>query len=340
MTFQLLMQQGWTLPVMYKNIRFALLVVASLFAVSANGEPMAYSVNSDSGNRDNEDSLYLIDLFTGADQRRGPLSTGIVDEIRRDTEGLAFAPDGTLWGIDDSSQTLFPINVTSGTVRLQDEVPLPTFRSGGGHDFGMTFSCDGSLLVTSVATRTLYRLDLTGKTEVVGSEGALGANISAIAAHGNPTQLYGLGNGQFQDGQADSPNLYSIDETTGVATLIGPLGREAGEYNQAGMAFDSEGGLWAITDRRIINNAIEDLPSQILNIDMSTGAATLVSSTSEVGFESLAIGPPSDCSDDVGGGSGEPGYTAAVPSLNLAGRLLAICILMLAGMTILRKRLS
>jgi hypothetical protein len=325
---------------MYKNFRFAILIIASLFAMSANGEPMAYSVNSDSGNLDNEDSLYLIDLFTGADQRRGALSTGIVGEIRRDTEGLAFAPDGTLWGIDDSSQTLFPINVTSGSVKLQDEVPLPTFRSGGGHDFGMTFSCDGSLFVTSVATRTLYRLDLTGKSEVIGSEGALDANISAIAAHGNPTKLYGLGNGQFQDGQTDSPNLYSIDETTGVATLIGALGNEAGEYNQGGMAFDSEGGLWAITDRRIINNSIEDLPSQILNINVSTGTASLVSSTSEVGFESLAIGPPSACSGDVGGGGSGTSQFETIPTLNPAGRLLAICILMLAGMTVLRKRLS
>ena len=325
---------------MYKDFRYALLVVAALFAVSANGEPMAYSVNSDSGNVATEDSLYLIDLFTGEDQRRGQLSTGIVDDIRRDTEGLAFAPDNTLWGIDDSSRTLFPINVKSGAVKLQDEIPLPEFRSGGGHDFGMTFSCDNSLYVTSVATRTLYRLDMTGKSEIIGAVGALGANISAIAAHGNPTQLYGLGNGQFQDGQTDSPNLYSIDVTSGVATLIGTLGKEAGEYNQGGMAFDSEGGLWAITDRRIINNSIEDLPSQILSIDVSSGTATLVSSTSEVGFESLAIGPPSACNGDVGGGGSSDSQFTDIPTLNPAGRLLAICILMLAGITILRKRLS
>ena len=71
---------------MNKRFRFAILVVASLFALTANGQPMAYSVNSDSGNVDVEDSLYLIDLSTGSDQRRGQLSTGIVDDIRRDTE--------------------------------------------------------------------------------------------------------------------------------------------------------------------------------------------------------------------------------------------------------------
>jgi hypothetical protein len=301
---------------------------------------MAYSVNSDSGNSDTEDSLYLIDLSTGTDQLRGPLSTGIVDDIRRDTEGLAFAPDGTLWGIDDSTQTLFPISTATGTVKLQDEIPLPVFKAGGGHDFGMTFSCDSSLYVTSVSTQTLYSLDLTGKVSVMGFEGALGANISAVAAHNDPAKLYGLGNGQFQDGQTDSPNLYSIDVVTGVATLIGPLGPEAGEYNQGGLAFDSAGGLWAITDRRIINNSIEDLPSQILSIDVATGAATLISSTTEVGFESLAIASPPACGADIGGGSGDGSESTAIPTLDTTGRLLAIFGLMLIGMSILRSRFS
>lgn len=319
--------------------RFAILIAASLFALSANGQPMAYSVNSDSGNPDTEDSLYSIDLSNGTHLQRGKLSTGIVDDIRRDTEGLAFAPDNTLWGIDDSTQTLFPISVASGTVKLQEEIPLPIFETGGGHDFGMTFSCDGSLYVTSVSTRTLYILDLEGKAEPIGEEGALSANISAIAAHDDPGKLYGLGNGQFQDGQTDSPNLYSIDVATGVATLIGPLGPEAGEYNQGGLAFDSTGVLWAITDRRIINNSIENLPSQIMNIDVATGTATLVSTTSEVGFESLAIGSPPVCGGKPGSGSGEA-LPPSIPTLDTNGRLLAIFVLMLSGIAILRNRLS
>jgi len=79
---------------MNKKFYYALLMLVSLFAINANGAPMAYSVNSDSGNLSTEDSLYLIDLATGSDQRRGELFTGV--EVRRDTEGLAFAPDGPL----------------------------------------------------------------------------------------------------------------------------------------------------------------------------------------------------------------------------------------------------
>jgi hypothetical protein len=324
--------------------RFALLMLSSLIAFSANGAPMAYSVNSDSGNLATEDSLYLIDLATGIEDRQGPLVSG--NDDRFDTEGLAIAPGGALWGVDDESRTLFPINPGTGSINYQDEISLAGFLQNGRNDFGMTFSCDNSLYITSVVEQTLYKLDPDNNyTEtIVGADGALGANISAIAAIGNPTRLYGLGNGQFQNGETDSPNLYSIDISTGVASLIGPLGNEAGEYNQGGLAFDSNGILWAITDRRIINGSIANFASQILTIDLTTGAATFINDTSEVGFESLAITAPISCTnpvdddqlaDEVLSDSYEP-----IPVLNPAGRLLAVFILLFAGMLVLRRRLS
>lgn len=325
---------------MFKNFRIAIVLLVSLFAVSANGSPMAYSVNSDSGDPDNEDSLYLIDLADGSGQRRGTLASGIPDDIRRDTEGLAFSPDGTLWGIDDDSLTLFPINVKSGVVGQSLDIQKLGFPTGGGNDFGMTFGCDNTLYVTSVATRTLYELDMKGNIEAKGGEGILGANISAIAGIGNPIRLYGLGNGQFQDGGTDSPNLYSIDADSGIATLIGPLGNEAGEYNQGGLSFDSEGNLWAITDRRIINGKIEEFASQILNINLSTGAATLVSDTSsiegtgEVGFESLAINATSTCTIE---GPSIP-LTEGIPTIGAIARLLFIGLLLFIGFTFLQRR--
>lgn len=339
MTFQLQLQRGWILPDMNLKYRFVLLMLASLLAVSANGAPMAYSVNSDSGEAATEDSLYIIDLATGVDQRVAKLFNGI--ENRTDTEGLAISTGNQLWGIDDDSGTLFLINEESAAIDFSGEIPLsnlalPGFPAEEGNDFGMTFSCESDLYVTSVRTHSLYRINLaSGENQIVGSSGALGANISAIAAIGNPTRLYGLGNGQFQNGDTDSPNLYSIDTETGVASLIGALGSEVGEYNQGGLAFDSDGNLWAITDRRIINNSIADLPSQILRIDVTTGTATLVSTTSEVGFESLAITQPMDCAAEVVADE-FPG----IPVLNPAGRILAIFILLLAGAFVLRRRLS
>jgi len=314
---------------MNKFYCYATLLVVSLFATNANSAPMAYSVNSDSGNISTEDSLYLIDLATGNDQRRGTLFTGV--ETRRDTEGLAFAPDGTLWGIDDESMSLFPITTSNGAVSFQAEKNLSGIQAGGGNDFGMTFSCDNTLYITSVVSNTLYSLDLEGNSTVIGT---LGANISAISAIGNPTRLYGLGNGQFENGNTDSPNLYSINTDTGAAILIGALGNTVGVYNQGGLAFDGSGDLWAITDRRIVNGEIADLASQVLRIDLNSGAASVVSSTSEVGFESLAIAPPTECS---GPGPGTD-KDERIPTMSPTGRLLAILALLFTGFGILRKR--
>jgi len=316
---------------MNKNILLAISAVFWLFAANAKAEPMAYSVNSD-GNPG--DSLYLIDLASGVDQFRGNLFTGIED--RTDTEGLAFSPGpgSQLWGIDDAAGTLFPINPLNGAINYDDEIQLPPdFQSGGGNDFGMTFACDESLYFTSVVSQTLYHREPGGSVVSVGAKGSMGVNISAISAIGNPTRLYGLGNGLFSNGATDSPNLYAIDTATGVASLIGPLGAP-GEfvYNEAGMGFDSSGVLWAITDR----SQLDGQKSQILKIDVNTGAATLVATTvNQIGYESLAIAPPAEC--------GAPPVQRAdalprIPTLNLAGIISAIIVLLLTGTHFLRRR--
>lgn len=319
------------LPAMNKKVFFFLITVVSLFATSANGAPMAYSVNSDGQNLDTFDSLYLIDLaLSGSEQRRGSLYSGLHNFF--DTEGLAFSPDGTLWGVDDDSRILFPINTSTATINFLEVIPLPSFPSSGGNDFGMTFTCDNTLYVTSVVTRTLYHIDEQGNSSVVGGVGALGANISAIAANGNPTRLYGLGNGLLDTGATDSPNLYSIDTETGVATLIGTGLGNVEPYHEAGLAFDADGNLWAITDRSGLNNQ----PSQVLSIDVSTGLATPVSTTSETGFESLAIAPPANCEFLIGRGYDDP-YDR-IPTLGPIGLLLTTLALALVGMITLRRR--
>ena len=314
--------------------RIVIIMVVSLFAVSAKAAPMAYSVNSDG---EPGDALYLIDLATGADMYRGRLDAGI--EFRSDTEGLAFSPgpESRLWGIDEPSATMFPISTLNGSIDYREDIPLPPLPSGpdndsiGGSDFGMTFTCDGTVFFTSVKSQSLFRRGLDGSITNVGSVGALGANISALAATGIPTKLYGLGNGQFSDGSKDSPNLYRIDVNTGIATVIGPISAtDEFKYNEAGLAFDADGGLWAITDRSQINSQ----KSQILNIDVASGAATLVSETvNETGYESLAIGPP-NCGVESSADDAFP----KIPTLSTAGLLSTILVLMLAGMAILRRR--
>ncbi|MDX2427670.1 MAG: hypothetical protein QNK22_03180 [Xanthomonadales bacterium] len=326
---------------MTKQNRFALLMVASLFAVSANGAPVAYSVNSDSGS-ENQDSLYRIDLATGVEERLGELSTGSV--TRDDTEGLAMDADNNLWGADDESRTIFKINKSFGFISEEASlVNFPYIPSLGGNDFGMTFSCDNSLYAATVQTQTLYKLDPTdGSGEIVGAIGSLGVNISAIAANGNPEYLYAVGNGTYDNGNIDSPNLYRIDLLTGTTAVIGPLGMGTtiSDYDQAGLAFDSQGVLWAITDRRIINDQrAANQPSEILRINVDTGAAEVVWTTEEIGFESLAIAPPIACDSQQPAAEPDDGVPH-IPTLSAVGQLLAVFVLMLAGMFVLRRRIS
>ena len=265
------------------------MVVMLLTALSASlaAAPFGYSINSDSGS-DDADSLYLIDLAAGTETRIGKVTS--LDGTKIDVEGLAFAPDGTLYGVDDSSMTLFPLSTDTGQVQNADEVFISGLPSGGGNDFGMTFACDEDLYLTSVAKGSLYRMDLDGTTTLIGSENSLGVKISALAAYGDPVKLYGLGNGVDAELKVSTPNLYEIDQATGIAFEIGPLGSAAGNYTEAGLAFDEEGQLWAIIDRRQLQ-----FPSQVMKINTSTGAASDVKNTVESGFESLAITVPKGC---------------------------------------------
>jgi hypothetical protein len=275
-----------------KTLLFTLLTAAS---ASASAAPMAYSINSDSGSG-NSDSLYLIDLATGAGNRIGIVWLPSAELM--DVEGLAFHPNETLYGIDDQSLKLFAIDTDTGLIDQNKIIRIETGDlTVGSNDFGMTFDCDANLYITSVAENSLYRLDLNGDTQLIGSLGTKpdseNINISALAAYGSPTRLYGLGNGTKDEGTVkDAPNLYEIDINNGSASEIGPLGSNVLDYTEGGLAFDSSGQLWAITDR---TGLLDSGPSQVMRINTSTGAASDIRETTEVGFESLAVAVPSGC---------------------------------------------
>jgi hypothetical protein len=317
---------------MPKTCTTLLTILLTLLSASLAAAPIAYSINSDSGTVD-EDSLYRIDLATGASTRVASLTPE-----KLDVEGLAFAPDGTLYAIDDESLTLFtldPNTAVAGTPKLISGLSV---RSQ--NDFGMTFGCDGTLYITSVAEKTLFRLELTGAATPIGP---LGVNISAIAAYGNPTRLYGLGNGLDGDQVTDSPGLYQIDIDTGAASLIGKFSAAVLPYTEGGLDFDEAGMLWGVTDRRIPDNA----PSQVMRIDTQTAAVSENRILNEIGFESLAIASPGGC--DPGSEPPpppppppppvrDPDGFVPVPALSPSG-LAALAILLLLGGLIATRRL-
>jgi len=303
-------------------------VLALLLAPSAWAQPTGLAVNSRGFLPDDQvHVLWEVDLATGAAERIG--QTGFID-----MEGLALAPDGTLYGADDESKTLVTINTSSGfSTPVGGQASNMGVPISNPLDFGMTFTCEGELLVVSDYERTLFIADTeNGDLTRVGQPGDLGAPITGLAAWGD--ELYGIGQGvQGFDGQfsTDSPNLYRIDRETGTAELVGALGDAVLPYANAGLAFDADGGLWALTDRR--ENGVPDIASEILRIDPETGSAQKVADAELVGFESLAIAPPAGCEPRGDGSSPQPAEPVPAAGPATLGALI-LMLLGLAGWTL------
>jgi len=266
-------------------------LLTALVAVSASvcAEPFAWAVNSRGNDADSQrvDALWRVDLANGSAEYVGWTSF-------LDLEAIALDDQGTLFGADDDSKTLVRISQTSGLaipvggVSNRSNMGVSAFEN---LDFGMSLDCAGQAYVVSNTRESLYLADLeTGELTLVGASGSLGAPITDLAIRGD--QAFGIGVGLNANGSTAAPELYAIDLDTATAELVGPLGSAANPYNNAGLAFDDEGTLWAMTDRRAVPGG--DFPSEILRIDPVTGQAEKVAD-SIVGFESLAIAPTGGC---------------------------------------------
>ena len=216
-------------------------------------------------------------------------------------------------------------------------------------DFGMTFTCDGQLLVASATEQSLFTADpAQGKLTRLGAAGALGVALADLAA--SAEAIYAIDMGETSAGPTPEPALYRLSLDPVAVERIGSLGPAVLPYRSAGLAFDSEGQLWAVTNRREIN--AQDFRSQILRINTETGAAEAVAETQVaaddavvggqalVGLESLAIAPTSAC---VASQAPDPDYAwsgasslqerdpLAVPVLSRPRLLLLIVLLGILG---------
>lgn len=311
---------------MNRALCIAAAVVLTLFGSVGvvHADPLAWGVNS-RGNLPNDQevhALWRVDLSTGE-------ATYIGWTSFLDLEGLALDADGTLYGADDESNTLLTVSTATGLgIALDNNRSNFNIPINEVLDLGMSFTCDGQLLVSSDQRELLFEADLaTGQLSPIGTDGDLGAPITDIAAWGD--DLYGIGQGLDANGNSDSPRLYSIDPATGTAEVIGELGPDASPYANAGLAFDAEGQLWAMTDRRDGGNP--NLPSEILRIDTATGLATKIADSNVVGFESLAIAPPGGC--ERGTLPIEP-----IPVLSPLGLLLLASLILGLGWTLIALR--
>lgn len=309
---------------MRRAYRLAAVVALSLCAVGTQAEPFSFAVAPDLTAVPQTYRLLQIDLANGATTTVGRIGYF-------DVEGLAMAPDGTLYGVSDQNKTLITIDtsfgrgtaVGSGNSNFGSEIPN---TANTPLDFGLSFSCDGRLWMSSDTTGKFWEINRnTGAARLVGS---MGANISGLAA---------TGNGMYGVGVEGDRGLYKINLDTGAATRIGSAAGIA-PFVDAGFDADSAGNLWAVLDYNPPPNSRPgDLGKQsdLVRIDAVTGAFTYVSKTvPEV--EGLAIGRVQACNVPNG-----PGPVVPVVPVNAYQALGMLGLLVLGfGLLQVRRRLG
>jgi hypothetical protein len=276
--------------------------------LAAAADPLGYVVGFD--------RLYRIDLANGQTTSIGPIGFN-------DVEGLAIAPNGTLYGVADSSigpgsatsDFLVRIDTTTGAGTLVGPLGLQGQGNNNNLDYGLAATADGRLWMSSDVTGQLWEVStFNGAVRIVGNTGH---SISGLAARGS--ELYGVS----VDAQ---PSLYRISFDDATTELVGPL-NVGGVVADAGMDFDAQGQLWAVLDPEPASEGA----SRVVRINPNTGAGTVVagSSVATVGMEGLAVARPG------GGGGTQGGVPIQVPGPNAALLLL----LAFATLAVARRRL-
>jgi hypothetical protein len=286
------------------------------------------------------DSLYRIDLQTGAATRVGafgtlgaPGSPGLLD-----VEGLAFHPDGTLYGAADGSATQggvsdLLVRINPATAAATIVGPLQGLAGlgpgqGGQLDYGLATTCDGRMWLSSDTLGHVWEVNRNdGSVRRVVSNGPL---LSGLAARDNV--LYGLS-------VEANESLYRIDTQSFEITRIGGLGL-ANRIYDAGLDFDSSGRLWATLDYltppegapQVFRNDLAELDpatGAVLRRIPITGAGTGLNT---VQMEGLAIAPP-PCGD-----RGSPGAIGNPVVPVDAPWALLLCVLAFGGLGLQRLR--
>lgn len=304
-----------------RRSHLATIVGALAISLTASAEPIGFSVASDSDSPTAVNRLHRIDLATGQAQVIDERCLEALDSLEcfEDIEGLAFGPDGTLFGADDASDTLLVVDTQTG-----EQAPVNGLGSlglSGIQDYGMSFDCDGQLWLAADTTEKLYRVDTeSGEARLVGDTGE---PITALAAAGDT--LYGLG-------AMGREGLYEIDTETGAATLIATI--DGMDFQDGGMSVAADGTLWVIAEQVFAERSAFE-PSRILTIDPDTGTTDQIATT-VVGLESLAIDTRQACA--AGDVVFPPADPKSIPALSAWGRAGLAALAVAIGALVLRAR--
>jgi hypothetical protein len=181
--------------------------------------------------------------------------------------GLAFR-SGKLFTFDYQADRLRQLDPATA-LQIGTEIDLGQLIQGDG-DLAFRSDGVGFLADTFGSGGRLFRFGL-GAPAVTIASGSPFPDLDGLAFAPSGT-LYG-----FSQSTTGSARLYTINTTTGVATLIGDSGIP-GNVQFAGLAFDATGSMFAAV------SGSGSSPSTLYRVDACTGAATLVG---DIGFDGV-----------------------------------------------------
>ena len=178
---------------------FGSLLTAGSLAMSARAQNNVYAVEFNTGNN----RFGIINLMNGDFTEIASLGGTLYNDI-------AYAPDGTLFGIANNGASLVtfdPSNGTNGAVTTVASLDVPGLES-------IAYAPDGTLF--GAAQSGLYTIDpTTGKSTVVGSFGnPYNLNLAQNIRFDSDGNLY-LSN------YGDNTDIYQVNTNTGSATFVG-----------------------------------------------------------------------------------------------------------------------
>jgi hypothetical protein len=212
---------------------------------------------------------------------------------------------GTVYAVTQTAQ-LYTINSTTGATTLIGTGSVPVVV-GGGLSTGAFY-----LLSSQGGTLFLYSIILaSGADTLVGSTGISLASCGNNSLAGNATTLF------VTCGNGTTANLYAINPSTGVATLIGPNGLS---------------GANQIVGASLVGSSLYGFSSskQIYSINTSTGAATFLTnqgSNLNVVYAGVSVSAPV---------SPTPPTVTGIPISSPSALVLLAGLLMLMGRRMLR----
>ena len=245
-------------------------------------------------------------------------------------KGIAFSPNGVLYGASDNTKTLFRLDAPGSSTNAVGPLGL----NGQGDpanfdalDLGFAVGCDGQQWLTSTYARKLWRMPSNSSTPIF--VGNLGAKITGIATRGR--DLYGFGS-------LGDDGFFRIDPATGRTTLIRAYPNLAGRASSMWPAFDSTGQLWVvITYMPPPTGGPGSKWSDLAKVDAATGEMTILGpvtgpeSLEDIGIQGFAIAAPTACQ-----GGADP--VTPVPAVSPLANVLLGSLLALGALFGLRRR--